>query len=201
MSPRFWKMAPARFPNLAPSRVPAPKLLSISGDCTAPGIYEVEFGVSLRQVLEMAGADQAQAVQVGGPSGELVGTDQFDRILCFDDLATGGSIMVFNQSREHPRYCPCLHGVFCRGELRLLYAVPCGKCPAEGRARTSDGRPWRTGRPGAVRAGRRHDEGLQSLWAGPDIVATGGHVAGEFPLINMKRWWPTIPMVFAAVLT
>jgi [NiFe] hydrogenase diaphorase moiety large subunit len=76
------------------------KLLSISGDCARPGVYEVEFGVSLRHVLGMAGADQTGAVQVGGPSGQLVGEEQFDRKICFDDLATGGSIMVFSKSRN-----------------------------------------------------------------------------------------------------
>jgi [NiFe] hydrogenase diaphorase moiety large subunit len=76
------------------------KLLSISGDCARPGVYEVEFGVTLRKVLDMAVADDPGAVQVGGPSGQIVGEQQFDRTICFDDLATGGSIMVFNKSRN-----------------------------------------------------------------------------------------------------
>jgi [NiFe] hydrogenase diaphorase moiety small subunit len=40
------------------------------------------------------------AVQVGGPSGQMVGPDEFDRKICFDDLATGGSIMVFGPERD-----------------------------------------------------------------------------------------------------
>ena len=76
------------------------KLLSISGDCARPGIYEVELGISLRKVLEMAGADAPKAVQMGGPSGTLVGEEQFDRKICFDDLATGGSVIVFGRSRN-----------------------------------------------------------------------------------------------------
>ncbi len=90
----------ATFSEFGTEQSSGTKLLSISGDCTAPGIYEVEFGVSLQKVLEMAGATQVQAVQVGGPSGQLIGPDQFDRVLCFDDLATGGSIMIFDQSRK-----------------------------------------------------------------------------------------------------
>jgi [NiFe] hydrogenase diaphorase moiety large subunit len=76
------------------------KLLSISGDCARPGVYEVELGTSLRKVLEMAGAEAPKAVQMGGPSGTLVGEDQFDRKICFDDLATGGSVIVFGRSRN-----------------------------------------------------------------------------------------------------
>ncbi len=76
------------------------KLLSISGDCARPGVYEVAFGISLRKVLEMAGAEAPKAVQMGGPSGTLVGEEQFDRKICFDDLATGGSVIVFGRSRN-----------------------------------------------------------------------------------------------------
>jgi [NiFe] hydrogenase diaphorase moiety large subunit len=76
------------------------KLLSISGDCRSPGVYELPFGVTLREVLEMAGGADAAAVQVGGPSGQMVGPAQFDRIICYDDLATGGSIMVFGPERN-----------------------------------------------------------------------------------------------------
>ncbi|MBI2505785.1 MAG: NAD(P)H-dependent oxidoreductase subunit E [Candidatus Latescibacteria bacterium] len=76
------------------------KLLSISGDCKSPGVYEVPFGVELREVLEMAGAEDAAAVQVGGASGQLVGPAAFERTICYDDLATGGAVMVFGPQRD-----------------------------------------------------------------------------------------------------
>ena len=76
------------------------KILSVSGDCAAPGIYEYPFGVSIRQVLEDCGASDVQAVQVGGPSGTMIGSVEFDRRLGFDDLPTGGSLMVFGQARD-----------------------------------------------------------------------------------------------------
>jgi [NiFe] hydrogenase diaphorase moiety large subunit len=76
------------------------KLLSVSGDCARPGIYEYPFGVSVRQVLEDCGAEDTQAVQVGGPSGTLIGAADFDRKLGFEDLPTGGSFMVFGAGRD-----------------------------------------------------------------------------------------------------
>ncbi|MBM4061999.1 MAG: NADH:ubiquinone oxidoreductase [Planctomycetes bacterium] len=76
------------------------KLLSISGDCLRPGVYEVVFGTPLRRVLAMAGAENAAAVQIGGPSGQMVGRDHYDRTICFDDLATGGAMMVFGPQRN-----------------------------------------------------------------------------------------------------
>lgn len=71
------------------------KLLSISGDCKTPGIYEYPFGVTLQQVLDDCGATAVEAVQVGGPSGALVSKKDFARQIAFEDLATGGSIMIY----------------------------------------------------------------------------------------------------------
>ncbi|MGA7594016.1 MAG: NADH-ubiquinone oxidoreductase-F iron-sulfur binding region domain-containing protein [Gallionella sp.] len=76
------------------------KLLSVSGDCASPGIYEFPFGVSIQQVLDDCGAKDVQAVQVGGPSGTLIGSTGFNRILGFEDLPTGGSFMVFGRERD-----------------------------------------------------------------------------------------------------
>ncbi|UJS24875.1 NADH-ubiquinone oxidoreductase-F iron-sulfur binding region domain-containing protein [Thiothrix winogradskyi] len=76
------------------------KVLSVSGDCTAPGIYEYPFGISVQDLLEACGGQDAQAVQVGGPSGALIGRAEFGRKLAFEDLATGGSIMVYGAQRD-----------------------------------------------------------------------------------------------------
>jgi aerobic-type carbon monoxide dehydrogenase small subunit (CoxS/CutS family) len=40
------------------------------------------------------------AVQVGGPSGQMVGVADFEREICFDDLATGGALVVFGGGRD-----------------------------------------------------------------------------------------------------
>lgn len=76
------------------------KLLSISGDCNAPGVYEVNFGITIEELLKLVGADDVLAVQVGGPSGQLIGKNDFGRKICYDDLATGGAMMIFNSSRK-----------------------------------------------------------------------------------------------------
>jgi [NiFe] hydrogenase diaphorase moiety large subunit len=76
------------------------KLLSVAGDCARPGVYEVEWGLSLRQLLDLAGAGDTLAVQVGGPSGTCVSAAQFDRRLCYSDLGTGGAITIFGTHRD-----------------------------------------------------------------------------------------------------
>lgn len=76
------------------------KLLSVSGDCERPGIYEVEYGLTIKELLDMAGARETLAVQVGGPSGQCLSESGFKRKICFSDLATGGSIIIFDRSRD-----------------------------------------------------------------------------------------------------
>jgi len=79
---------------------PGTKLLSVSGDCAKPGVYEVPFGIKLSEVLSMVGAADTIAVQVGGPSGQMVGPKDFARTICYDDLATGGSVIVLGKGRD-----------------------------------------------------------------------------------------------------
>ena len=76
------------------------KVLSVSGDCARPGIYEYPFGTSVRQVLEDCGAEHAQAVQISGPSGVCIDASEFGRKIAFEDLPTAGAFMVFDASRD-----------------------------------------------------------------------------------------------------
>ncbi len=76
------------------------KLVSISGDCKYPGVYEVEWGFNVNDIIEMVGSSNVQAVQVGGPSGSLIAPNEFNRTLGYEDLATGGSIIIIGKDRD-----------------------------------------------------------------------------------------------------
>ena len=76
------------------------KILSICGDCSRPGIYEYPFGSSIHTILSDCGANDVLGIQIGGPSGTFISNQEFDRKLAFEDLATGGSFIVFNNSRN-----------------------------------------------------------------------------------------------------
>jgi [NiFe] hydrogenase diaphorase moiety large subunit len=78
------------------------KVLSISGDCKFPGVYEVVWGFAIDDILDMVGAhkEDVQAVQVGGPSGAIIATNEFNRILGYEDLATGGSLIIIGKHRD-----------------------------------------------------------------------------------------------------
>lgn len=76
------------------------KILSVSGDCARPGIYEFPFGVAVREVLDACGAADTQAVQISGPSGTCIDATEFERRIAFEDLPTAGAFMVFDATRD-----------------------------------------------------------------------------------------------------
>jgi len=76
------------------------KILSISGDCARPGIYEYPFGVTVSQVLADCGARDTQACQIAGASGLCIAPNEFGRRIAFEDIPTGGSFMIFDNSRD-----------------------------------------------------------------------------------------------------
>lgn len=96
------------------------KLFSVSGDCQYPGVYELPWGTKLSELLELVGAENTKAIQVGGASGICIPKSQFDRILAYEDAATGGSIMVFNESRK------MLHVL--KNFLEFFVEESCGQC-------------------------------------------------------------------------
>ena len=88
------------FANVGTEKSKGSKILSICGDCARPGIYEYPFGTSIQTVLDDCGASDVLGVQIGGPSGTFISNHEFERQLAFEDLATGGSFIVFNNSRN-----------------------------------------------------------------------------------------------------
>jgi len=51
-------------------------------------------------LLKIVKAKNTKGVQIGGASGHCVPKSQFNRILAYEDVPTGGSIMVFDESRD-----------------------------------------------------------------------------------------------------
>jgi len=76
------------------------KLFSVSGDCGRPGIYEFPFGITVAELLRQVGGEGAKAVQIGGASGRCVPSKEFERRLAFEDIPTGGSIIVIGPDRD-----------------------------------------------------------------------------------------------------
>lgn len=88
------------FKSLGTDKSSGPKLFSVSGDCKLPGVYEFPLGITIAQLLKEVQGEDAKAVQVGGASGQCVPAAQFARALAFEDVSTGGSIIVFGPRRD-----------------------------------------------------------------------------------------------------
>jgi [NiFe] hydrogenase diaphorase moiety large subunit len=76
------------------------KLFSVSGDCRKPGVYELPWGITIRELLGITDAKNTKAVQIGGASGVCIPSSQFDRKLGYEDIPTGGSVIIFDESRD-----------------------------------------------------------------------------------------------------
>jgi NADH-quinone oxidoreductase subunit F len=100
----------AEYRRIGTEKSPGPKLFCVSGDVERPGVYEVPFGVTLRELLHLAGGvasgRQLQAVLFGGAAGAFATADQLDVKLTFEDLKAAGLplgsgvVMVFDETRD-----------------------------------------------------------------------------------------------------
>ena len=90
--------------SVGTERSPGTKLFCLSGHIHFPGLYEVPFGVSLGELLEMAGGvvGDLQAILMGGAAGRFVGPEKLDLPLTLEDTAANettlgsGALMVFS---------------------------------------------------------------------------------------------------------
>jgi NADH-quinone oxidoreductase subunit F len=82
-----------------------PRLFCLSGNVAAPGLYEANFGITLRELLDLAGGvtGEPKAILLGGAAGGFVTPQDLDIKLTFEDARAGGYtlgsgvVMVFNQ--------------------------------------------------------------------------------------------------------
>ena len=105
------------------------KLFCLSGAVAVPGVYEVEFGVTLRQLLELAGGTVGgtpRAVLLGGAAGSFVGPEHLDVPLTFEDTRRIGStlgsgvVMPFAPTADFPDIL--------RRIARFFRDESCGQC-------------------------------------------------------------------------
>jgi len=98
----------AEYRKIGTEKSPGSKLFCVSGDVAKPGVYEIPFGVTLRELLEMAGGvtGNLQSVLFGGAAGAFATSAHLDVKLTFEDLRAAGLplgsgvVMVFNETRD-----------------------------------------------------------------------------------------------------
>jgi NADH-quinone oxidoreductase subunit F len=73
------------------------RLFCLSGCVAVPGLYEYDFGVTLRDVIDgaggVAGGRPLQAVLLGGAAGVFVGPDALDMPLTFEGVRAAGATL------------------------------------------------------------------------------------------------------------
>jgi len=87
----------AAFAAAGTERSTGTKLFCVSGHVARPGVYEAPFGITLRQLLDLAGgaggSGRLQAVLLGGAAGAFVTPDELDVPLTFEGTrAIGASL-------------------------------------------------------------------------------------------------------------
>jgi NADH-quinone oxidoreductase subunit F len=85
-----------------------PRLFCLSGHVARPGVYEVEFGATLGELIELAGGvpggRDIRAILLGGAAGVFVGPDAVSMPLTFEATRAAGAtlgsgvIMVFDET-------------------------------------------------------------------------------------------------------
>jgi NADH-quinone oxidoreductase subunit F len=106
------------------------KLLCVSGHVAQAGTYEVPFGATLREILDVAGGVPGgralQAVLMGGAAGGFLGPDDLDVALTFEGVREAGTtlgsgvVLVLDETVDLPRLLMRIAGFF-RDES-------CGQC-------------------------------------------------------------------------
>ena len=107
-----------------------PKLFCLAGAVGSPGLYEVEFGATLGDLIGLAGGiagtGRLGAVMLGGAAGVFVGEEHLDMPLTFEDArarnATLGSgvILVFDDGADFRAVA--------RRIARFFRDESCGQC-------------------------------------------------------------------------
>jgi len=104
--PALLREGGAAYGGIGTSGSAGPKLFCVSGAVARPGLYEAPFGITLRALLEVAGAAPVRAVLLGGAAGVFVAPDQLDVPLTFEGTraigATLGSgvVMAFGEGAD-----------------------------------------------------------------------------------------------------
>jgi NADH-quinone oxidoreductase subunit F len=104
------------------------KLFCISGSVGRPGVYEVPFGATLRELLELAGGvtGNLRAVLLGGAAGGFVRPDELDLVLTIEAARAAGTtlgsgvVMVLDDTFEM--------GPFLRRIAGFFREESCGQC-------------------------------------------------------------------------
>jgi NADH-quinone oxidoreductase subunit F len=95
--PEIMRIGGSAFAEIGTSGSTGTRLFCLSGRVERPGLYEHDFGVTLRQVIDAAGGVRGgrplRAVLLGGAAGSFVGPDALDVALTFEGVRAIGATL------------------------------------------------------------------------------------------------------------
>jgi NADH-quinone oxidoreductase subunit F len=101
-------MGGAAYAEIGTEGSTGPRLFCLSGHVERPGVYEVEFGATLGDLIAMAGGvpggRSIRTILLGGAAGVFVGPESLDMPLTFEATRAAGAtlgsgvIMVFDET-------------------------------------------------------------------------------------------------------
>ena len=116
--------------KLGTDNSPGTKLFCLSGNIEKPGLYEVPFGLTILELINMAGGvpeqKDIQGVLLGGAAGIFIDPDNLDVKLTYEDAKAhniplgSGVVMVFDESADIMQTLDTLG--------RFFAHESCGKC-------------------------------------------------------------------------
>ena len=109
--PEIIRRGAAWFANIGTEKSNGTAIACLSGDIRYPGLVEVPFGLTMRQIIEeMGGGDpngkRIKFLQTGGPLGGLLPASELDLLLDYDAMAAAGAmfgsggLIVCNETRS-----------------------------------------------------------------------------------------------------
>lgn len=120
------RMGGERFAAIGTDQSTGPKLFCVSGAVSRAGVYEVPFGTTLGELIDMAGPGDIGAVLLGGAAGSFVGPDALDMPLTFEGTRAAGAtlgsgaVIVFDDRTD---FGPVLARI-----ARFFRDESCGQC-------------------------------------------------------------------------
>jgi len=91
----------AWFREMGTEKSKGTKVFSVSGDVANPGVYELELGTRLSDLVTgLASAREIKMVQVGGACGRVLPASLLDTPLSYETVLGAGAVTVFNQTRD-----------------------------------------------------------------------------------------------------
>ena len=106
------------------------RLFCLSGAVVHPGVYEVELGLTLRDLIDLAGGlrpgSEVRAVLLGGAAGRFVGPGSMDLVLDNDSVRDAGLTLGSGVVMVHDQHVDMIGQI--RRIARFFRDESCGQC-------------------------------------------------------------------------